>query len=50
VATGMIRNETTYRLFRPDLENRTGEDFEVATRTLRQAPRRRPGIRRHLQL
>ena len=34
----MILNEPTYRLFRPDLENPTREDFEVAARTLNKLP------------
>jgi NAD(P)-dependent dehydrogenase (short-subunit alcohol dehydrogenase family) len=38
VATDMILNEPTYRLFRPDLENPTREDFEVAARTLNKLP------------
>jgi NAD(P)-dependent dehydrogenase (short-subunit alcohol dehydrogenase family) len=38
VATPMILNEPTYRLFRPDLENPTREDFEVAARTLNKLP------------
>jgi SDR family mycofactocin-dependent oxidoreductase len=38
VATGMILNEPTYRLFRPDLANPTREDFEVAARTLNKLP------------
>lgn len=38
VATGMILNDATYRLFRPDLENPTREDFEVAARTLNKLP------------
>ena len=38
VATDMILNEPTYRLFRPDLENPTRGDFEVAARTLNKLP------------
>lgn len=38
VNTDMILNDATYRLFRPDLENPTREDFEVATRTLNKLP------------
>lgn len=38
VATGMILNDATYRLFRPDLENPTREDFEEAARTLNRLP------------
>lgn len=38
VATDMILNEATYRLFRPDLENPTREDFEVAARTMNALP------------
>ena len=38
VATDMILNEPIYRLFRPDLENPTREDFEVAARTLNKLP------------
>jgi (+)-trans-carveol dehydrogenase len=38
VATDMILNEPTYRLFRPDLANPTREDFEVAARTLNKLP------------
>jgi SDR family mycofactocin-dependent oxidoreductase len=38
VATGMILNEPTYKLFRPDLEHPTREDFEVAARTLNKLP------------
>ena len=38
VATDMILNEPTYRLFRPDLENPTRADFEVAARTLNKLP------------
>jgi SDR family mycofactocin-dependent oxidoreductase len=33
VATNMVLNETTYRLFRPDLANPTRTDFEAAVRT-----------------
>jgi SDR family mycofactocin-dependent oxidoreductase len=38
VATGMILNDATYQLFRPDLEHPTREDFEVAARTLNKLP------------
>ncbi|MFG1922388.1 mycofactocin-coupled SDR family oxidoreductase [Cryptosporangium sp. NPDC048952] len=38
VATGMILNDATYRLFRPDLEKPTREDFEEAARTLNKLP------------
>jgi (+)-trans-carveol dehydrogenase len=38
VATDMILNEPTYRLFRPDLENPTRADFEEAARTLNKLP------------
>jgi NAD(P)-dependent dehydrogenase (short-subunit alcohol dehydrogenase family) len=38
VATDMILNEPSYRLFRPDLDNPTREDFEVAARTLNKLP------------
>jgi (+)-trans-carveol dehydrogenase len=38
VATGMILNEPTYRLFRPDLPNPTRADFEEAARTLNKLP------------
>jgi SDR family mycofactocin-dependent oxidoreductase len=38
VATEMILNEPTYRLFRPDLENPTRADFEEAARTLNKMP------------
>lgn len=38
VATEMILNEPTYRLFRPDLEHPTREDFEEAARTLNKLP------------
>jgi (+)-trans-carveol dehydrogenase len=38
VATDMILNEPTYRLFRPDLEHPTRADFEVAARTLNKLP------------
>jgi (+)-trans-carveol dehydrogenase len=34
----MILNEPTYRLFRPDLENPTYDDFAVAARTLNKLP------------
>ena len=38
VATGMVLNDATYRLFRPDLENPTREDFEAAARTVNRLP------------
>jgi SDR family mycofactocin-dependent oxidoreductase len=38
VATPMILNEPTYKLFRPDLENPTYDDFAVAARTLNKLP------------
>ncbi len=38
VATDMILNEPTYRLFRPDLENPTRADFEEAALTLNKMP------------
>jgi (+)-trans-carveol dehydrogenase len=38
VNTDMVLNEPTYRLFRPDLENPTREDYEVAARTLNRLP------------
>ena len=38
VATDMILNDATYRLFRPDLENPGRADFEEAARTLNQLP------------
>ncbi|MFC3960803.1 mycofactocin-coupled SDR family oxidoreductase [Nocardia jiangsuensis] len=38
VATDMIRNDATYRLFRPDLEAPTRADFEEAARTLNKLP------------
>ena len=38
VATPMILNDPTYRLFRPDLENPTRSDFEEAARTLNKLP------------
>lgn len=38
VATEMILNDPTYRLFRPDLENPTRADFEEAARTLNKMP------------
>lgn len=38
VATDMILNDATYRLFRPDLENPTRADFEEAARTLNRLP------------
>jgi NAD(P)-dependent dehydrogenase (short-subunit alcohol dehydrogenase family) len=38
VNTGMILNDATYRLFRPDLEEPTRADFEEAARTLNKMP------------
>lgn len=38
VATDMILNEATYRLFRPDLANPGRSDFEVAARRLNRLP------------
>lgn len=38
VATDMILNEPTYKLFRPDLEHPTREDFEEAAKTLNALP------------
>jgi SDR family mycofactocin-dependent oxidoreductase len=38
VATEMILNDPTYRLFRPDLENPTRTDFEKAALTLNKLP------------
>lgn len=38
VATEMILNEPTYRLFRPDVDKPTREDFEEAARTLNTLP------------
>jgi len=38
VATDMILNEPTYRLFRPDLEHPTRADFEEAALTLNKMP------------
>jgi len=38
VATDMILNEATYRLFRPDLEEPTRADFEKAALTLNRLP------------
>jgi SDR family mycofactocin-dependent oxidoreductase len=38
VATDMVLNEATYRLFRPDLENPTRADFEKAALTLNRLP------------
>ena len=38
VATGMILNDPTYRLFRPDLDAPTRADFEVAALTLNKLP------------
>ncbi|MFR9807355.1 mycofactocin-coupled SDR family oxidoreductase [Pseudonocardia sp. RS010] len=38
VATDMILNDATYKLFRPDLETPTRADFEEAARTLNRLP------------
>ncbi|GAA3757407.1 mycofactocin-coupled SDR family oxidoreductase [Microbacterium kribbense] len=38
VNTDMVLNEPTYKLFRPDLEHPTREDYEVAARTLNKLP------------
>ncbi|ASR34789.1 3-ketoacyl-ACP reductase [Prauserella marina] len=38
VATDMILNEATYRLFRPDVENPGRAEFEEAARTLNRLP------------
>ncbi|EON34917.1 MULTISPECIES: mycofactocin-coupled SDR family oxidoreductase [Gordonia] len=38
VATEMILNDATYRLFRPDLENPSRADFEEAARELNRLP------------
>jgi SDR family mycofactocin-dependent oxidoreductase len=38
VATDMILNDATYKLFRPDLEHPTRADFEVAALTLNALP------------
>lgn len=38
VASGMILNDATYRLFRPDLEHPTRADFEEAARDLNRLP------------
>lgn len=38
VATPMVLNDATYRLFRPDLENPTRADFDEAARTLNSLP------------
>ena len=38
VATDMILNDATYRLFRPDIENPTQADFEEAALTLNKLP------------
>ncbi len=38
VATEMILNDPTYRLFRPDLDDPTRSDFEEAARTLNRMP------------
>jgi NAD(P)-dependent dehydrogenase (short-subunit alcohol dehydrogenase family) len=38
VATPMVLNKSTYRLFRPDLVDPGPDDLEVATRTLHAMP------------
>ena len=38
VDTDMVQNEATYRLFRPDLENPTRDDFAAAAQTLNALP------------
>jgi SDR family mycofactocin-dependent oxidoreductase len=38
VATPMVLNDPTYRLFRPDLENPTRADFEVAAGAMNKLP------------
>lgn len=38
VATGMILNDATFRLFRPDLENPTRADFEEAAKAVNRLP------------
>jgi SDR family mycofactocin-dependent oxidoreductase len=38
VATGMVLNDTIYRLFRPDLENPGRDDFEAAARAINALP------------
>jgi SDR family mycofactocin-dependent oxidoreductase len=38
VDTPMVMNEDTYRLFRPDLENPTREDFEPASQAMNALP------------
>ena len=38
VNTDMVLNEPTYKLFRPDLEDPTREDYEVAAMTLNKLP------------
>ncbi|MFE3055744.1 mycofactocin-coupled SDR family oxidoreductase [Nocardia sp. NPDC059239] len=38
VATDMVLNDATYKLFRPDLEAPTRHDFEAAARTLNRMP------------
>lgn len=38
VATPMVLNDPTYRLFRPDLANPTRADFEAAAGTLNKLP------------
>ena len=38
VDTPMVNNEATYKLFRPDLENPTAEDFKAATAGINALP------------
>lgn len=38
VATEMVLNDATYKLFRPDKQSPTREDFEAAARTLNRMP------------
>jgi (+)-trans-carveol dehydrogenase len=38
VNTAMIHNEATYRLFRPDLDNPTADDFRAASLTINALP------------
>jgi (+)-trans-carveol dehydrogenase len=38
VDTPMVNNEATYRLFRPDLDNPTAEDFKVAAQGINALP------------
>jgi SDR family mycofactocin-dependent oxidoreductase len=38
VGTDMIHNEPTYKLFRPDLESPTREDFDAAAREMNRLP------------